>query len=536
MSEAPCVAIGWPDVDSITLANATVVDGTGAPEFAADVHVADGRIADIAAPGAIHTGRLIDCTGLLVTPGFIDIHSHSDLTLLLDPRAASAIHQGVTLEVIGNCGHGCAPIRDIAVGRAAVYGPIPTGGFFNWTTMAGYFERLEQARPAVNVMALVPNGQLRLSHIGLVQRGASSDELRGMCADLEASMDAGAYGLSSGLEYVQERATTKDEVDVLCRIVARRGGLYATHTRDRDRKAIEAIDEAICTAARTGVRLQISHLTPRGGMQDAEAALSCVDRAVSMGLQVGFDMHTRRFGFTHLKNLLPLWVMEGSPGDIHRRLLHPHVLDQVRAHPNLISGVGDWARIVLVDSLAFEACNGMTFADIAAQRGSTPFDVAMEVLRADAEQLLRPMVLLRTYSEEVLRVTYQHPACIPGSDATTLAPDGVLASEKFHGAYTWAAWFLRRMARETKALTLPDAVYRLTSLPARRLGLSDRGRIAQGFCADIVAMDWQRYTETGTEQNPSQLAKGVRHVLVNGVPTLLDGATTGARAGTVLRF
>lgn len=520
----------------ITLSNATVIDGTGAAAFDADVLIAAGRIADVAAPGSVRQGEVVDCKGLLLAPGFIDIHSHSDLTLLLDPRAASSIHQGVTLEVIGNCGHGCAPMRDIAVARTAMYGPIPSGRFFSWTTMADYFDKLEEARPAVNVVALVPNGQLRLSHVGLVQRVASADELRGMCSDLEVSLDAGAYGLSSGLEYVQERACTVGEIDALCSIVARRGGLYATHARDRDKRALEAIDEAIGTAARTGVRLQISHITPRGPLADTEAALLRVDKARAAGMDVGFDMHTRLFGFTHLKNLLPLWAMAGSPGDIQKRLLEPLVLEQVRAHPNLISGIGNWAKVVLVDSVAFHDYNGMSFDAIASQRKSTAFDAAMAVLRAEAEHLQRPMVLLKTYSEEVLRTTYEHPECMPGSDATALAPDGVLADEKFHGAYTWASWFLRRMARETGALTLPDAIYRLTSLPARRLGLGDRGRIAKGCRADIVVLDWTRYTDRGTVEQPSQLAQGVEHVVVNGVPTLLNGQVTGERAGQLLRY
>ena len=520
----------------ITFANATVVDGTGADTVNADVLVLGDRIVDITAPGSVHQGRVIDCEGLLLTPGFIDIHSHSDLTLLLDPRASSAIHQGVTLEVIGNCGHGCAPLRDIALARIAMYGPVPRDGFFSWTTMAGYFEKLEEARPAINVVALVPNGQLRLSHIGLEQRVASSDELKSMCRDLEVSLDAGAYGFSSGLEYVQERACPAEEIDALCSIVSKRGGLYATHVRDRDQHAVAAIDEAIATSRRTGVRLQISHITPRGGMVDTEAALSRVDKALAEGLDVGFDMHTRLFGFTHLKNLLPMWVLEGAPGDIHRRLLDLQVLERIQQHPNLISAVGDWAKIVLVDSLAFEAFNGQTFDVIAAQRKVSPFEAAMDVLRSDVEHLQRPMVLLKTYSESVLRTTYEHPHCMPGSDATTLAPDGVLADEKFHGAYTWASWFLRRMVRETKALTLPDAIYRMTSLPARRLGLEDRGRIARGCHADIVVLDWNRYSDRGTVDNPSQLAQGVEHVMVNGVFTLTNGRATGERAGRIVRY
>ena len=202
----------------ITLTNATVVDGTGADAFTADVLITGDRIADIAAPGSVRQGNIVNCEGLLLTPGFIDIHSHSDLTLLLDPRASSAIHQGVTLEVIGNCGHGCAPLRDITMARTAMYGPVPHGGFFSWTTMAGYFDKLEEVRPAINVVALVPNGQLRLSHIGLEQRVASADELGAMCRDLEVSLDAGAYGFSSGLEYVQEKDNQCQHQNSLCLI------------------------------------------------------------------------------------------------------------------------------------------------------------------------------------------------------------------------------------------------------------------------------------------------------------------------------
>lgn len=523
-------------MEPITFTNATVVDGTGAEPYKADVLVAGDRITAVAEPGSVQQGVMLNCEGLLLTPGFIDIHSHSDLTLLLDPRASSAIHQGVTLEVIGNCGHGCAPMRDITLAKTAMYGPVPAGGFFGWNTMAGYFDKLEEARPAINVVALVPNGQLRLAHVGLQQREASADELGAMCRDLETSLDAGAYGFSSGLEYVQERACPPNEIDAMCRIVARRGGLYATHVRDRDRHAVEAIEEAIATSRRTGVRLQISHITPRGGMDDTQAALARVDRGLAEGLDIGFDMHTRLFGFTHLKNLLPMWAMEGTPGDIHSRLQDPHALDRIRQHPNLISAVGDWSKIVLVDSLAFEAFNGQTFDVIAAQRQRTPFDAAMDVLKADVDHLLRPMVLLKTYSEKVLRTTYEHPACMPGSDATTLAPDGPLAAEKFHGAYTWASWFLRRMVRETSALTLPDAVYRMTTLPAQRLGLHDRGRISAGCYADIAVLDWQRYSDRGTVEHPSQLAQGIEHVMVNGTLTLTHGLVTGDRGGRLIRY
>jgi len=522
-------------MSALTLAGATVVDGTGAPAVTADVVINGDRIEAVAPLGTAQTEKVIDCAGLLLTPGFIDIHSHSDLTLLLDPRAASSVHQGVTLEVIGNCGHGCAPLRDPDVARAAIYGPIPKRGFFGWSTMGGYLEQLEQVRPAVNVVVLVPNGQLRLATLGREQRPASSDELRDMKRLLEEGLEAGAWGFSSGLEYATENASTEQEIDLLCTTVHRYGGFYATHTRNRDSRALAAIDEAIGTARRTGVPLQISHITPRLDTEGTLIALERVDHARADGLEVNFDMHTRMFGFTHLKNLLPLWALKGTSDEISARLRDVAMLERIHQHPNLITGVGDWNKVVLVDSVALPKFNGLSFKEIGRRLDRSAFDAAMHILIADVEQIERPMVLLLTYSEEMLRRTYEHPLCIVGSDATALAPDGVLAQEKFHGAYTWASWFLRRMVRELRALTLSDAVYRLTGLPARTLGLTDRGRIAVGYRADIAVINWADYGDTGTVAQPSQLARGVRHLFVNGVATLRDGAETGARAGLVLR-
>jgi N-acyl-D-aspartate/D-glutamate deacylase len=519
----------------LTLANATIVDGTGSTPYVGDVIVRGAAIDAIAPAGSAAHGEVIDCRGALLTPGFIDIHSHSDLTLLLDPRARSAIHQGVTLEVIGNCGHGCAPLADVDAARLAMYGPIPERGYFSWSSMAGYFDLLAAAAPAVNVVALVPNGQLRLSTLGREMGTADAQARAAMQRSLEDSLDAGAWGFSTGLEYVQEGATSTDEIDALATIVARRDGLYATHTRHRDHRALEAMDEAIGTAQRTGVRLQISHITPRSGLDDARRALERIDGAIDTGLDVGFDMHTRLHGFTHLKNLLPLDVQQGTPEDVRRRLADPAVIERIRAHANLIAGVGDWAKVTVIDSVARADCNGRTLAAIGADDNIDGHAVAIDILRADAEHLHRPMVLLATYSEDMLRLTFEHSGCMPGSDATTLAPDGVLAGETFHGAYTWAAWFLRRMVRETRALSLPEGIRRLTSMPAARLGLADRGRVARGCRADIAVLDWERYGERGTLAAPSQLAQGVRHVLVNGVVTLRDGAATGARAGEVIR-
>ena len=516
----------------LALRGGTIVDGTGRQPFIADIGISAGRIATIGkVADAIDE---IDATGLLVAPGFIDIHSHSDLTLLVDPRAESALAQGVTTEIVGNCGHGCAPIADPKIARAALYGPADAVDF-RWRSLAGYLARMEAARPAVNVLALVPNGQLRLACVAEPQRPATADERAAMRRALDQALDEGAFGFSTGLEYAQEHAATEDEVTDLVRRAGQRGGLYATHTRERGARAIDSVLESIRTARAAGARLQISHIVPRTGLDDTLRCLDAVDAARAEGVDVAFDMHTRTFGFTHLKNLLPSWALAGPPGDIAARLRDPAQRPRIAAHPNLISGLNDWERVLLVHSRRYADLNGLSFADLGRRQAKPPLEAALDILLGEVDDILRPMVILQTYSEDVLRAAYQHPLCMIGSDATTLAPDGPLAGETFYGAYTWAAWFWRRMVRETATFTPAEAVARLTALPARTIGLSDRGRLAPGLAADIIAFDPARFGETGTVATPNRLAEGMRHVLVNGIPTRRDGTPTGARGGQVLR-
>ncbi|PYV08598.1 MAG: hypothetical protein DMG07_25375 [Acidobacteria bacterium] len=244
----------------LLIAGGTVVDGTGRPRQRADLLVERGRIAEIGFFDAPADARRLDAGGLLVAPGFIDIHSHSDFTLLLDPRAVSSITQGVTLEVVGNCGHGCAPIADPELARANIYG-ASGGQPISWRTMAEYLDRLESARPAVNVVSLAPNGNLRLAAAGAVDRPSTLEELATMTRLLEQALEEGAFGFSTGLEYGPERDCSEEEIVALCRVVARSGGLYATHTRNRAGEPDEAVAEAIRTAADAGARLQISHIS-----------------------------------------------------------------------------------------------------------------------------------------------------------------------------------------------------------------------------------------------------------------------------------
>ncbi len=514
----------------LVIRNGTVYDGTGAAGRVTDVAIDDGRIAGVGQLELELEAEEIDAAGLAVAPGFIDIHSHSDYTLLLDPRAVSAIHQGVTTEVVGNCGFGCFPIRDAGVARRAIYGysdELPV----TWSSAGEYFDVLDAAKPAVNVLSLVPNGQLRIATLGVADRPAAARELAEMHALLRESLDAGAWGYSTGLEYAQEQAATEDELTAL----ATHAPFYATHTRRRDDGAADAVAEAIRTGDRAGVRLQVSHLVPRNGIEESRRCVALVESARDRGQDVAFDMHTRTFGLTNLYAALPAWALAAERDELVRILRDPVKRDEMRPHRSILSAGNDWSRVVLLDSDIWPEYARRDLASIAAERSQEPLDAVYDLLLGGLDELERLMVIIHAYSEDQQREAFAHPLCMPGSDATTLAPDGRLAQTFFHGAYTWAAWFWRFMVRDEQLLTPADAIHRLTGQPAERIGLSDRGVLREGARADVVVFDPARFVERGTVYEPNQLAEGMRHVVVNGVPTLRDGRLTGDRGGVVVR-
>jgi N-acyl-D-aspartate/D-glutamate deacylase len=504
--------------------------------------VGDGCILEIGRFELLPEQLVLDATGCLVTPGFIDIHSHSDYTLLVDPRAVSSIAQGVTTEVVGNCGHGCAPIRDTELVRSNIYGFDPRFGL-RWDSMSGYLDCLAEARPAVNAASLVPNGNLRLAATGAVDRPATQEELADMRALLRESLDGGAIGYSTGLEYGIERGCAEEEVHELCAAARAHGGFYATHTRNLAGQALETIAEAIRAARKTGVPLQISHisvvtrLTTGGAREAIEKALEQIESGVRDGLDITFDMHTRSFGTTNLSAILPAWALEGGKHEVEKRLRTPSTRAEMRQHPSIVSALarGDWTRIVVFDSKASPEVSRKSIAQIAAERGTDPYDTIYDILAAEIDNLHELMVLAHVYSMEAMEPAFLHPLCMVGSDATALAPDGPLAGKVFHGAYTWAAWYWRYFVNERRKLTAEEAVRRLTSLPARRAGIRNRGVLEVGACADVTVFDPRRFAEQGTVFEPNSVATGVRHVVVNGHMAVENGVLRGTRAGQVLR-
>jgi N-acyl-D-amino-acid deacylase len=514
----------------------TIVDGTGAASITGDIGIARGVIEAIGDLSSATAADEIDATGLVVTPGLIDVHSHADLTLAIDGRAESALTQGVTTVLVGNCGHGCTPLRDRPEYASAIFGynrSIP----LDWRSTGEYLEKLRRARPGINVGTLVPLGNLRLTAMEDPERPASDDQVKHMCTLLEEALDEGALGFSCGLQYPDSVHTRSEELDTFNKIVARHGGLFAACVRHTDERAVEGIEEPINSAAASGVRTQISHAMPQPGSPPGmtETTYEMIDRARESGLDVAFDMHTRVWGELNISAMLPVWALSGSRDEIDGRLGNKAERERIKEYPGYvrrfirIPGPDEMIVVLTRD----RSLVGRTVAELT-PRGQDPLDTLLDILRSEGDDIHRPQILIRMYPEDELASFYEHPHCAVGSDATALSLDGPLGDEVFYGAFTWASWFLRRIVRERQTLSLPEAIRRVTSLPAERIGLDDRGVLKPGARADLAMFDFEQVSESGTLESPNQLPKGTAHVIVNGVVALRGGVVTDGRGGTVL--
>ena len=527
-----------PGMYDVVIRGGTVVDGTGRPQFRADVGVREERVAAIGNLADAEAHKTLEAAGLIVAPGFIDVHSHSDFTLLVDPRAQSALAQGVTTEVVGNCGHGCAPITNPALNAFNIYGYSPDVAI-GWTTMAGYLEELDARQPAVNVASLVPNGNLRLASVGEADGPASRAELRSMEHLLEAALEEGGFGLSTGLESPGERGATENEISALCRVVARHDGLYATHTRNKETRAVEAVEEATRAAESSNVRLQVSHIIPRRGgspPRALERSLDVIDRARASGIDAAFDIHTRLFGLTNLSAVLPPWALEGGPEAIAARLRDPAARTAMKQHPSLLTSfeLGGWDKVFVLDTPHRPDAEGRSLSELTPP-GRDTYEVIFDILLAEEEAIHRPMCICWSYDEDQLATAAQHPYCMVASDATTLSPGGPIDGTLIHGAYSWSSWLFRRFVRERNLLTLEEAIRKLTAVPAGQVRLSGRGALREGAWADIAVFDPITFRERGTVSDPLVLAEGMVHVVVNGTVARENSAFTGQRSGKALR-
>lgn len=523
------------------LCGGLVVDGSGQPSYEADIGIKGDMVSAIGDLGAAECARRIDVAGCVVSPGFIDLHTHSDFTLLVNGKAESQVHQGVTFEAIGNCGHSCAPIvGNPAFMKRAILGHHPSVEI-TWRTFAEYLDRLEEFPLGVNVAAYVGHGALRMGVLQGQQRPATMEETRQMESLLEQSLDEGAIGLSTGLEYAPGNSSRTEEVLALCKVTRRKDKVYATHVRNRDYFYEQGIGEALSVARLSDVQTQISHITPKFGApkEATEHTLEMVQWTRDLGFDVGFDAIPHEWGPTLLSAVLPPWAFEGGIEQIQARLRDPKTREEIKRNPLTIWKLVPakrWDQLILFASQVNQSLIGMSFEEIGRMRGCDPYDAILDLLLEEGEGIYNATWVGHIVTENDLALTMTHPDCAIMSDTMTLAPYGDLGDMRFApSSYGWVAKWLGHYSRDKKLVSLEEAIRKITSLPASRLGLKKRGHLRVGAYADITVFNQNEITDQSTIAEPNVYPLGIEYVMVNGQLAVEAGERMPVNAGRVIR-
>ncbi|MFB8117212.1 amidohydrolase family protein [Streptomyces sp. NPDC056465] len=517
----------------LLITGGSLLDGTGTGPRYADIGVRGGRIVHVGDPDPdAGASEVLDATGLTVTPGFIDLHSHADFSVLAQPDAEACLRQGVTTVVTGNCGLSpfpLAPDEDPAAG-----GPGTLAGA-QWRDLDDFAEAVDAAAPALNIVPLVGHGALRAAAMGDARTVAGTAELDAMRAFLATAAEQGAFGLSTGLIYAPGSFAGTDEIIALATEAARRGLLYATHMRDEGDHLVQAVEEALLVARKSGVRLQISHLKAMGPANHGkvDTALGLIGAALAEGVDVACDVYPYTASSTRLTSRLPDWAMDGGSAGLLERLADPET--RVRILDDLRPAVGrtflpEGVVIAMLGPGRYEDRVGDSIADIARDEKTEPAAAVLDVLAAHQGEV---MIVNHAMAEADVDTVLRYPGSAVASDGWVLrAPGDGHPHPRNFGTF---ARVIGHYVRERDVLGLADAVRKMTSLPASRLPLTDRGTVAAGMVADLVVLDAAAVADLATYAEPWQYAVGTRHVLVAGEFVLRDGDTTGARPGRVLR-
>ncbi|NYD77920.1 N-acyl-D-amino-acid deacylase family protein [Arthrobacter cupressi] len=529
------------------ISNATLVDGTGDARRNADVLVDGTDIAAIAEAGSLASepaDRTIDATGLVLSPGFIDMHAHSDLQLLVTPDHYAKLSQGVTTELLGQDGLSYAPVDDATLAgirqKIAGWNDNPEDFDWDWRTVGEYLDRLDEendgGRIATNAAYLVPQGTVRALVMGFDEGEATPEQLEQMRQVVRTAMAEGAVGMSSGLTYTPGMYATTEELGALCSAVGELGGFYAPHHRSYGKGALAAYAEMIGLSRDTGCALHLSHATMNFAENKGRAGelLALIDEALDAGVDITLDTYPYLPGATTLSAILPSWASAGGTEATLSRLRDPETKARIREAVEIYGSdgchgvVAEWDTLEIsgVQNQALAGYVGRTIAQIAADEGREPFEAFTKILLDDR---LGTGILQHVGHEENVRAIMVHRTHTGGSD-------GLLVGGKPHPR-AWGTFprYLGHYSRELGLMSLEETVHHLSGRPAERLKLDRRGLVREGYAADLVLFDPETVRDTATFENPRQAAAGIHYVFVNGTAAIDGGRPTGARAGRALR-
>ena len=526
----------------VIIANGRVVDGTGAPWMRADIAIKGDRIAAIGNLGAAQAGTRIDASNLVVAPGFIDLLGQSEFNVLVDNRAASKITQGITTEITGE-GGSIAPVNDRMIADAkAAYEHF--GVTHDWHTLDEYFARLQRTKSAINVGTFVGSGGIRDYVIGKEDRAATAAELDQMRQLVARAMEDGALGVSSSLQYVPNRFASTDELVELAKVAGRYGGIYISHQRSEGNKIFESLAEVFTIAEKADVAAEIWHLKTayKANWGKMPEVLRRIEAARARGLRVSANIYPYNRASNGLDACLPIWAREGGTDAMIARLKDPAQRERIKKdmndpnapYENQWYGSGGAAGVMVSSVLNPELrkYEGMTLDEIGKAMGKDPRDAVMDLVIADRAET---SCIIAIMNEEDVRTAMRHPLISFDTDSGAQAEDGKLSESKSHPR-AWGTFtrVLGRYVRDEKLLTLEEAVRKMTSQAAARVGIMDRGVIRPGLFADLTIFDPATVRDVATFEDPKHYSTGVRFVIVNGRAVVADGKITDERPGRPL--
>ena len=523
----------------ILIRNGWVADGTGNPVYPADIAIQGDKVVEVTRLPGAQAARVIDATGKIAAPGFIDAHSHSDWSIHANPTGESTIRQGVTTEIVGQCGLSSAPVTDAS--RGMVTGRLRTyayDGEVTWSTFAEYLDAIAKMGTSYNLAYFVGHNTVRQA-AGVYGPEVAEDQLRTMESFVAEAIEAGAVGVSTGLEFEPGRVASAPEIQRVVNVAGRYGALYGSHIRNRAQFLEEAVDEYLDTAKKAGVRGEISHLNVRENTGAKEGAwhrvVATIDRARQDGLEVLADTTPFLDGLGQMQGILPPWLLNEGTAKAAELLKDPDVRPRVKADCDRYWRFiyrGDWHRVSLHSSHEFPELCGKSFPEIADIMHKDPWDCFFDILAAAGPKMDSLILTATLLNERHSADMVSNPLFGLTVDGFTSRIDGPLAEASRHPiCFAGMTHYLTHHVREMKTLTLEEAVRKMTSMPANHHGFHDRGLLRPGFKADVQVFDFAALDDGSTVKYPLVYAKGVEHVLVNGVPVIAGGQHTGARPG-----